>query len=178
MLQISDPVASRPHSRRREIAAQALVAAPSQEVFEFLCDLENHWGLAGRCLEVVRLDGPPGARRGGVVRLRGPLGLRRTATTRVFVASAPRTIVGRAEIGDHTKAKVRWVLHGRGQATAVRLSASVEAAGRLDVLLLALGGRRWLGRRFVAALGRLADHFAAGSPRVPAPQQRPRVSAR
>ncbi|MGH3041226.1 MAG: SRPBCC family protein [Gaiellaceae bacterium] len=153
-------------SGRGEIAADALVHASPESVFEFLSDLDSHWRLAGPCIEILSLDGRPGVRDGGTVRVRGPLGLRRTATTRVLAASPPRQMVGRAEIGRRTKARVRWVLESRGQATAVRLSATIEGAGTLDGLLLRLGGRRWLRRLFIAALGRLADHFASRSSQV------------
>src|SRR4029453_8802813 len=47
--------------------------------------------------------------------------------------------------------------------TDVTLSAELEEATPLDRLLLALGGRAWLQRRFASVLGRLADLFAPGA---------------
>ena len=155
-----------------EIAADGLVDAAPESVFAFLSDLENHWRLTGRCVEVMSLDGPVGGRHGGTVRIRGPLRVHRTARTRVLAASAPSYMVGRAEIGARTRGQVRWTLRRRGERTAVRLSATVEATARLDGLLLRLGGRRWLERLFAATLTRLADHFETGSPRARAELRR------
>ena len=139
------------------------IPASPEAAFAFLADLENHWRLTGRYIEVVRLDGPPGARHGAVVRIRGPLRIRRTATTRVLNASPPRQMVGSARIGSRTEAQVRWTLVPRDGATAARLSATIEATGRLDGLLLRVGGRRWLRRLFAGALLRLAEHLGGHS---------------
>jgi hypothetical protein len=144
------------------IAANVLIDASPAAVFGFLADLENHCVLAGPRLRIVSLSGPQGARDGGVMRIRGPLWLRRTATTRVLASTAAREIVGRAQIGRDTTARVRWLLERREGATAVCLSATVERAAAIDWLLLQLGGRRWLRRAFLRALGRLSDQFAGG----------------
>jgi hypothetical protein len=146
-----------------EVAAEELIAASPEGAFAFLADLENHWRLTGRYIEVESLDGPPGARHGGVVRIRGPLGVRRTATTRVLSATPPREMLGSARIGRRTEARVRWTLLPGDGAIAVRLSATVESTGWLDGLLLRLGGRRWLRRLFARALHRLAEHLASHS---------------
>lgn len=147
-----------------EIAATGLVPAPAPEVFGFLADLENHWLLADRFIEVVRLQrGPHGRADGGRVRLRGPLWVRRTAATRVLAPDPPRSMVGVAELGGGTRAFVRWELSGMDRATRVRLEATIERTGRLDRILLRLGGRSWLERRFGAVLQRLARRFLAAS---------------
>jgi hypothetical protein len=104
-----DPLPRVLSPREAEIGAVALVAAPPAEVFAFLADLENHWRLTDRFVEVVELDGPSGARHGGRVRVRGPLGLRRTAVTRVMEADEPRSMRGTAELRG-TRAEVRWTL--------------------------------------------------------------------
>jgi uncharacterized protein YndB with AHSA1/START domain len=147
-----------------DIEAATIVPAPAGDVFAFLTDLENHWLVADRFVEVITLDGPVGARTGGMVALRGPLRLRRTARTRVRSATAPWRMAGTAEIGARTLATVRWTLDERGPETAVALAATVERAALLDRILLAAGGRRWLGRRFERTLNRLAAHFNATKP--------------
>jgi hypothetical protein len=160
-----------------EIEATALVPAAPAEVFGFLSDLSNHWRLVDRLVEVVSLDGEPPDR--AVVRLCGPLGLRRTVRTRVTATRAPRLLIGVAELGeggssDSTRALVSWTLAGRFGQTRVRLAAEIEHATRLDRLLLALGGRAWLRRRFAFGLERLAERFAAASPQpTPAPPHTP-----
>ena len=142
------------------IAAEREVARSPEEVFAFLADLENHWLIADRFVEVVDLEGPPGARHGGRVRVRGPLGVRRTATTRVL-SSEPRTrMQGGAWIGARTHARVEWTLEPSGSRTRVRLEATVQDASALDRLLLALGGRRWMQRRFETTLEGLAERDA------------------
>jgi hypothetical protein len=140
----------------KRIEAVAVVPAAPEAVFEFLSELRNHWAVADRFVDVVRLGAA-----GGVVRISGPLGLRRTAATRVMQVESPAFIVGTAEIGARTRARVSWLLSPRNNSTVVRLVARVERASPLDRLLLALGGRVWLERRFASALTHLAGHFGA-----------------
>jgi hypothetical protein len=148
-----------------DVEATALVRAPCEEVFGFLDDLENHWIVADRFVEVVDLHRGNGPRAdGGVVRLRGPLGIRRTVTTRVVAIKPPRLLIGTAELG-RTRARVSWALAGHLDDTRVRLAARVESASRADRALLALGGRWWLQRRFASTLRGLAAEFEAGGAR-------------
>ena len=141
----------------REIAAERDIPASATTMFAFLSDLENHWLLASRFIEVLRLEGPEGARHGGEVRMRGPLGVSRRAATRVVEADEPRAMRGVAELGRGTTARVSWALAPRAGGTSVRLAAHVESAGTVDRLLLAAGGRGWLRRRFAGTLDRLAE---------------------
>jgi hypothetical protein len=143
----------------RTLEAAAVVPAAPEAVFDFLSELENHWRVADRFVEVVSLEPV-----GGVVRVSGPLGLRRTAITRVEQLERPTLLVGTADIGSRTRARVSWSLAPRDAGTLVRLAAEVERATAVDRLLLALGGRRWLERRFGSALAHLARHFGAREP--------------
>jgi uncharacterized protein YndB with AHSA1/START domain len=155
--------------RRGEIRAVTIVPAAPQAVFEFLADLENHWRLADRFIEVVDLErDSDGRAHGGRVRMRGPLGLRRTAATRVLAAEPPQLIVGLAEIGLGTRAYVRWRLAPQAGATRVTLEAAIDRVGPLDRVALALGGRRWLKRRLDTVVARLAVEavMAQRHPRV------------
>ena len=142
-----------------DIQATAVVPAPSQEVFGFLDDLGNHWIVADRFVEVVDLHRPAGRAEGGTVRLRGPLGMRRSVVTRVAAVKPPRLLIGTAELGSGTRARVSWALAEHRGTTRVRLAARVERCSRLDRALLALGGRWWLRRRFAATLAGLVDEF-------------------
>jgi hypothetical protein len=143
------------------LEAARIVPAPPEEVFGFLSALENHWRLADRWIEVVSLGRSPAAGTGaadrGTVRIRGPLGVKRTAAVRVLAAQPVSSLVGTAELGDRTRARVSWVMEARGTATEVTLTAQVERAGVLDRALLALGGRAWIERRFGSVLDRLAE---------------------
>jgi uncharacterized protein YndB with AHSA1/START domain len=144
------------------IAAERVVAASPQDLFTFLDDLENHWLLADRFVEVGTLErsrrGAPA--HGGTVRMRGPLGLGGTARTRVVAAEAPTFIEGTASVGHSTEALVRWTLAPAGDGTRVRLEATVVRAGPLESLLLRAGGRLWLERRFASILETLGRRVA------------------
>jgi uncharacterized protein YndB with AHSA1/START domain len=155
-----------------DVEAAALIPAPSEEVFAFLADLGNHWMVTDRFVSVVDLHGPEqGPADGGVVQLRGPLGVRRTVTTRVVAAKAPRLLIGTAEMSGGTRARVSWALAEHIGSTRVRLAAAIEHASALDRLLLRMGGRAWLQRRFEATLDGLVEEFASG--RRPSPDQAP-----
>jgi uncharacterized protein YndB with AHSA1/START domain len=142
----------------RRIAAEAVVAASPAQVFTFLSDLRNHWRLEGRFVE---LDALHADARGGRVRMVGPFGIGRIATTRVVAADPDTTLRGSAELSGGTRAAVRWDIAPHEQGSRVTLTATVERASRLDRVLLALGGRRWLERLFVSAVRRLGDVLAA-----------------
>jgi len=137
------------------IQAERVVAASPEAVFAFLSDLENHWKLAGRWVEVVALEDSNGS-----VRIHGPLGLRRTARTTVVDAHPSQVMHGTAELSGGTRALIAWELSEDVGGTAVRLSAEVEHAALPDHVLLALGGRAWMRRRFDAILARLDEQFA------------------
>jgi hypothetical protein len=139
------------------VNASQLIPAKRERVFEFLCDLENHWQLADGAISVLSLE--PGD--GGRVRMRGPLGVSRTAVTRLDGTDRPRTITGIARVGTRTRAHVTWRLEPGVDHTSVTLSARVEQASPLDRLLLAAGGRTWLESRFERILSTLAGRFEA-----------------
>ncbi len=145
-----------------DIGASRLVRAERPDVFAFLSDLENHWLIADRFVEVLELDGPPGARTGGRVRIRGPLGVRRTARTRVDYARPFEEMGGSAQLTDATTAQVRWLLREDTAGTAVTLAARIDRAGQLDRLLLAAGGMAWMRRRFAATLESLDARLSTG----------------
>jgi hypothetical protein len=145
-----------PSPERSPIEADGFVPAGREAVFAFLADLANHWDLADRWVEVVSLTP---AHDGGRVTVRGPLGLRRTVDTRVHDVDPPARLAGTARLG-RTRAVVRWDLRPEPRGTRVHLVANVVAAGRLDRLLLAAGGRAWLRRRFTVTLSRLAQAVA------------------
>jgi hypothetical protein len=144
------------------VATRAMPVSP-RVLYEFLSDLERHWLLADRFVEVLTLEREPGTGRavGGTVRVRGPLGLARTARTRVVEAVPHVRMSGTAEVGARTRARVTWTLAEQGRQTLVRLEAIVEQAGRGDTLLLALGGRRWMRSRFAAILATLERRAVA-----------------
>ena len=147
------------------IEAETTVPASPDAVFGFLSDLENHWALADRFIEVVELERADGDEpvQGGTVRMHGPLGTRRTARTRVVSVEQAHSLSGTATLSGGTSARVRWLLSPVTGGTRVCLSAELERPGPVDRVLLAVGGRRWLRHRFGAILRTLADRFATSS---------------
>src|SRR4051794_15948511 len=140
----------------RPIEAQAVMHAPGDAVWGLLADLREHWLLADRWTEVLRIDAD-----GGSIRLRGPLGLRRAVHVRVTGRIAPDALEGVALLGDATAAQVRWELAPvDAETTRVTLRATVLSAGPGDRLLLTLGARRWLRWRFAVTLRRLDERLA------------------
>jgi uncharacterized protein YndB with AHSA1/START domain len=154
--------------RAPDIEATGLVRAEPEDVFQFLSDLRNHWRVADPFVDVLTLNAPGGGEPGGgTVCIRGPFGIKRIATTKVVASRAPRLIIGTAEIGEGTRARVSWTLAGRLGDTRVRLAAEIDHATAFDRVLLALGGNRWLTRRFSGALDRLAREMEGRSGLVP-----------
>jgi hypothetical protein len=79
----------------------------------------------------------------------------------------PRLLTGTAEIGGGTVGAVRWEIAPAVPGTShVTFSAEVVRATSLDRVLLACGGRWWLGRIVRAAVERLGDELEAQRPRV------------
>ena len=145
---------------RREIAATREIPAPREAIFGFLASLENHAALGRGSVELLSLEQRGEGASEAVVKLRGPLAIRRTASTAITGARAPESISGRAWIGPRTRALIAWRIESAPQASTVRVRAIVETAGLRDRMLLALGGRWWLRRRFATALSCLAYRIA------------------
>lgn len=139
----------------KSIVASRWLPASREVVFEFLLDLENHWHLTDRFVEVLSLDRErPGVpARGGAVRVHGPMGTRRTVATRVIEIDNPAHITGEARAGS-TLAHVRWGMDG-DRPTRVTLAITIERTSTADRLLLTLGGRLWLRRRLQGVLDTL-----------------------
>jgi hypothetical protein len=127
---------------------------PAGAVYDFLVRLPNHALITGSGL---RLEGVAADGRGARIALRGPLGVRRTARTCVTHPHRPRHFGGTAEVGRHTIAYVHWSIDQAETGSLVTLTATILRAGPLDRLLLAIGGRRWLGRSFERAIALLGN---------------------
>jgi carbon monoxide dehydrogenase subunit G len=141
------------------ITASRPVAVPPEAVFAYLDDLANHASLAPRSARVLSLERRPERLDRAVVSLKGPLGMRRTASTELVRTEPPGLIAGRAQLGRSTSASVTWTIEGAPSGSVVSLSAAIQSAGPLDALVLRLGGRRWIARRFALALNQLAERL-------------------
>ena len=149
----------------RTLSAERALRHLPEQVYAFLAELENHWHLDDRLLRLERLDhGAHGSR----IVIGGPLGLRRTARIRLTESAPTRRVVGTAEVGRRTQARVTWTITPQGGGSRVSVQATVLRAGALDRLLLAAGGRWWMRRRFARVLEQLARALDAGrAPSVP-----------
>ena len=147
----------------RIASAERDVAAPPDELFAYLADLEQHWQLADRFIEVVSLDRPAhgGAAHG---RRRADAGAARHSPCRAHARGGRGTAV---QAFRDCRGRIRHgrpgerMLHPSGGGTRVRLAATVERASPFDRTLLALGGRGWLERRFASILDTLARRVGA-----------------
>lgn len=138
------------------IAANRVVHATPEKVFDFLSVLEHHWVLTGNFAQVVELPDREGAEAAGKVRIRGWFGLRRTVRTRLSSIKPPSQLTGEACVGRRTRASLTWILTERGDQTDVVLRAEIDDAGWLDQALLSFGGW-WLDRNFDRVLEQLDD---------------------
>lgn len=134
--------------------ATAELAQPPEQLFAFLCDLDNHWRLSPAFVEVERVDGDGDGAR---IRIVGPLGLARRARTRIVEEREPELLRGVADVGRRTEGAVTWRLEPHGSGTRVTLAGEVVAAAWWDRLVLALGGRLWLQRGLRQAVRRLGQ---------------------
>jgi hypothetical protein len=140
------------------IMAERVIAAPRERVFGFLADLGCHWRLSDHAIELGGLErGTDGAR--GVIELHPPIPVDRKAVTNLGDLREGSMVAGTARIG-RTVADVAWTLDARAGSTLVSLTAVVRRAGRLDRILLRLGGALWLRRRFHVVLERLDRQLA------------------
>jgi len=156
--------------RGPDVSADHVVPHPPERVYAFLAQLENHWRLSDRYLRLERVSGDG---RGGRIVIGTPLGLRRTARTTVTTAREPHAFGGTAVVGRRTRAQARWSIEPLQDGARVGLQATVSSVSTLDRLLLALGGRWWLRRRFDRVLARLAAALEQGE-RTDAGVVRPR----
>lgn len=140
------------------LSAERLVRQPPEHVYDFLAKLENHWRLDDRHLRLVSLDDDG---RGGRIVISGPLGLRRAAQVSLQETEPHRRVTGSAAIGRRTEARVSWTIEPHEEGARVHLEAVVLSTGTLDRLMLTLGGRWWLRRRFVIVLEHLAEALEA-----------------
>lgn len=123
-----------------------------ERAYAFVVALENHWQFHDRYLRLERLAD---AGTGGRIRVSTPLGVGRTARTEVTRTVEPRLVSGTASVGARTRARVSWTIDPHPRGARIALAADLLDVGSLDRLLLSLGGRWWLRRRFERVLERL-----------------------
>jgi Polyketide cyclase / dehydrase and lipid transport len=154
-----------------EISARRALPVGPEEAFAFLSRPHNHRRLATPKIRLRQLQVTgDGELHGALMVLRGPLWLRRAAQTRVVSVQRPGHLAGMAFVGSGTEVQVRWDLGAVGAgATMAILTARVTRLGTAERMLLAIGGRAWVQRLFVATLERLAHELREDTGRICAP---------
>jgi hypothetical protein len=164
--EMRNPVLMARPSKRLSVART--IPTDPEIAFAFLSDLDNHWRLADRFVDVIRLEGTPGSRTGGEICIRGPLGIARTARTTLDTSHAPWLISGTARAGRETLVRVSWSLKPDPKGARVELTLTRLSTNPIDRLLLTIGGRRWLRQRLTKTLHRLAGELSSRhTPRTP-----------
>lgn len=140
------------------VRAGRRVSASAETVFSFLQRPDHVLELLGPRACMIASSGADAR-----IRLRGRLGVRRTMTATIRYAKPPESIVGRAYAG-RSRATMRWSIQRSERRSWVEVAVDAYALAPLDVLLLSLGGRRWLERSLNMALERLDDRMGELDP--------------
>ena len=139
------------------------IAAPREEVFDFLCDLSYRPAWMDHCTADLRLADPRADGVGAAARYRlmAPR-YKPWVETQIVEADHPRRIV------EHTRGGRANMTHGEivfeltrqgGGMTRVELTIWSEAGTARERFLEKLGARRWVGRQAKIALERLRAVF-------------------
>jgi hypothetical protein len=127
--------------------------APRRIVHAVLSDIDAHHRLADDGIQLLDTNHQR-ARPRGLIRVNPPIPLSWTIRTEM-ICDEPDRVVGIAAIGEREAADLVWQLDQREGGTLVRLEATTRDLSSLEQLLLKLGGRWWLRRRFSSTLRRL-----------------------
>jgi hypothetical protein len=138
------------------IEVSRLVDASRDRIHAFLADVRFHSLLSDRGLQlIVATDSADGSRATGLIRVNPPGPVEETVSTVMTSRDGPSTVAGVALIRSRKVADIVWSLDVRGAATLVRLSATTGDLSARERVLLVVGGRWWIRRRFGKVLERL-----------------------
>ena len=143
------------------IEVSRLIGVRRPEVHALLADVEAHALLSVRGLQLVAAADAPSSPH-GLIRVNPPGPLKRTVSTVMSHRDNPSTIAGTARIGRRRVADIVWSLDSRGSDTLVLLSARTRKLSRVEHVVLVLGGRWWIRRRFRKVLERLDNSLSRG----------------
>jgi uncharacterized protein YndB with AHSA1/START domain len=145
------------------IHVHATIAAPREEIFDFLADLANRASWMDHCTSDLRLVHP---RSGGVgaaarYRLDAPR-YKPWVQTQIVEAERPRRLAERTRggHGNRSEGEVVFDLSRQGRdLTRVELTIWSQAGTARERFLERLGARRWVKRQAKVALQRLRAVF-------------------
>lgn len=147
----------------RPFTVHTSIAAPREEVFDFVSDLAARIAYSDHYVRDLRLTRPRSQGVGAAARFRLEAPLASTWCEVVIAESdRPRRIVERARIwraGRTPAVAVYELLQDVHGVTRVELTMWTEPATRIDALKEAMGARGWLRRNAKTALERLRMVF-------------------
>jgi uncharacterized protein YndB with AHSA1/START domain len=139
------------------------IAAPREEVFDFVADMAHREAWWDHCGSEFRLEHPVSTGVGAAVRFRlGAGGSKSYLETQIVEAERPRRIVEATRSGrlGRTRGEIVYDLSRQGRhLTRVEMTVYSEPATVPERLRQRLGGRRWMRRQVKLALQRLRAVF-------------------
>lgn len=145
------------------VTAHTSIAAPREEIFDFVADLANRTAWMDHCTSDLRLAHPKSTGVGAAVRYRLHLPRNRQwVESQLVELDRPRRIVEATRGGrlNRTRGEVVFELSRQGQSlTRVEMTVWTEPGSPREALLERLGGRGWTRRQAKTALERLRAVF-------------------
>jgi uncharacterized protein YndB with AHSA1/START domain len=145
------------------IHVHATIAAPREEIFDFLADLANRASWMDHCTSDLRLVHPRSSGVGAAARYRlGAPRYKPWVQTQIAEAERPRRLAERTRggHGNRSEGEVVFDLSRQGRdLTRVELTIWSQAGTARERFLEKLGARRWVKRQAKVALQRLRAVF-------------------
>jgi uncharacterized protein YndB with AHSA1/START domain len=145
------------------VTVRSSIAAPREEIFDFVADLASRTAWMDHFISGFRLLHPRSAGVGAAARYRlhAPM-MRIWVQTQIVEAERPRRIVEQTRGGrlDRTQGGITFEFSRQGKGlTRVEMTIWMEPGTPRERVLEKLGTRRWLKRRAKGALERLRQVF-------------------
>ena len=145
------------------VTVHTAIAAPREEIFDFVADLANRASWMDHCTGELRLAHPRSTGVGAAARYRldAPR-YRQWVETQLVEVDRPRRIVERTRGGrlGRTEGEIVFELSRQGRdLTRVELTVWSEPGTPRERFMEKLGARRWFKREFKVALERLRAVF-------------------
>jgi uncharacterized protein YndB with AHSA1/START domain len=145
------------------VTVHTAIAAPREEIFDFLADVANRAAWMDHCASELRLVHPKSTGVGAAIRFRLELPRNRQwVESQIVEAERPRRIVEATRGGrlNRTRGEVLFELSRQGRSlTRVEMTIWSEPGTPREAFLEKLGARRWIKRQGKVALERLRAVF-------------------
>jgi uncharacterized membrane protein len=145
------------------VKVHTAIAAPREEVFDFVADLANRSAWMDHCTSELRLAHPKSTGVGAAIRYKLHLPRNRQwVESQIVEADRPRRILEATRGGrsNRTRGEVTFEFSRAGRSlTRVEMTMWSEPGTPREALLEKLGARRWTRRQAKTALERLRAVF-------------------